>query len=46
MKFSREVIPLKMTSTPYFKIIFNHSKIADLQASEMDTEFEPLNVRL
>jgi hypothetical protein len=35
MKFSREVMPLSVTSMPYFLILsFKHSKMADVQTSE------------
>jgi hypothetical protein len=45
MKFSTEVMPSKVTSTPYFLIpSFNHSKMADVQTSEVDAKLAPVNV--
>jgi hypothetical protein len=41
MKFSREVMPLKVTLT--FRT-FNHSKMADVQTSEVDEKLAPVNV--
>jgi len=35
MKFSRNVLPLKMTSMPSF---FNHSKVVEVQTSEVYTK--------
>jgi hypothetical protein len=46
IKFSREVMPLKVTSTPYFlSRTFNHFKMADVQTSEVDAKLAPVNVR-
>jgi hypothetical protein len=45
MKFNREVMPLKVISTPYFLIPYlNHSKMADVQTSEVDAKLAPVNV--
>jgi hypothetical protein len=45
MNFSREVMPLKLTSMPYFLILyFNHYKMADVQTSEVDSKLAPVNV--
>jgi hypothetical protein len=45
MKFGREVMPLKMTSTPYFLIPYLQLfKMADVQTSEVDAKFAPGNV--
>jgi hypothetical protein len=44
MKFSREVMPLKATSTPYFLIPYLHSIMADVQTSEVDAKLAPVNV--
>jgi hypothetical protein len=45
MKFSTKVLPLKMTSKPYFLIrIFNHYKMADVQTAEVDAKLAPVNV--
>jgi hypothetical protein len=45
MKFSREVMPLKVISTPTFQSrIFNHYKMADIKTSEMDAKLAPVNV--
>jgi hypothetical protein len=46
MKFGREVMPLKMTSTPYFLIpyLVNHSEMADVQTSEVDAKLAQVNV--
>jgi hypothetical protein len=46
MKFGREVMPLKVTSTPYFLIPY----LQPLQnggrlTSEMDAKLAPVNVR-
>jgi hypothetical protein len=44
MKLSREVMPLKVTSTPYFLIPYlKHSKMADVQTSEVDAKLAPFN---
>jgi hypothetical protein len=42
MKFSREVMPLKVTSTS--TMTFKHSKMADVQISEVDAKLAPVNV--
>jgi hypothetical protein len=45
MKFSTEVMPLKVISTPYVLIrTFNHYKMADVQTSEVDAKLAPVNV--
>jgi hypothetical protein len=45
MKFSREIMPLKVTLMLYFLIrTFNHSKMADVQTSEVDEKLAPVNV--
>jgi hypothetical protein len=45
MKFSREVMPLRMTSTPYFLIPYLQPfQMADVQTSEMDAKLAPVNV--
>jgi hypothetical protein len=40
MKFSRKVIPLKMTSLPYFNTVTSISN-GGMQTSEVGAEFEP-----
>jgi hypothetical protein len=40
MKFSREVMPLKVTSMLYFLI--EHSKMVDIQTSEVDAKLAPV----
>jgi hypothetical protein len=45
MKFGRKVVPLKVSSTPYFLIPYlNHSNMADVQTSEVDPKLAPVNV--
>jgi hypothetical protein len=45
MKFSREVMPLKVTSKPYFLIPYLQAfQMADVQTSEMDVKLASLNV--
>jgi hypothetical protein len=45
MKVGKGVMPLKMTSTPYLESrIFDHSRMADVQTSEVDPELAPVNV--
>jgi hypothetical protein len=45
MKFSREVMPLKVTSTPYFLIPYlQQLKMADVQTSEVAEKLAPVNV--
>jgi hypothetical protein len=44
MKFSREVMPLKVTSKPYFLIPYLHSKMEDVQTSEVDAKLAQVNV--
>jgi hypothetical protein len=47
MKLSREVMPLKVTVMPYFQShIFNHSKMVDVQTSEMDGKREAVDMGL
>jgi hypothetical protein len=45
MKFSTEVMPLKMTSTPYFLIQYLQPFYnGGLQTSEVDAKLAPVNV--
>jgi hypothetical protein len=45
MKIGREVMPLKVTSRHTFKFrTFNHSKMADVQTSEVDAKLASVNV--
>jgi hypothetical protein len=45
MKFSREVMPLKMTSTPYFlNPYLQPFQKGGLQTSEVDAKLVPVNV--
>jgi hypothetical protein len=46
MKFTvGKVMPLKVTSTPYFlSRTFNHYKMAGVQTSEVDAKLAPVNV--
>jgi hypothetical protein len=45
MKFGREVMPLKMTSTPYLPIPYLQAfQNGDVQTSEVDAKLAPVNV--
>jgi hypothetical protein len=45
MKFSEEVMPLKVTSTSYLLIPYLQAfKMADVQTSEVDAKLAPVNV--
>jgi hypothetical protein len=45
MKFSREVMPLKVTSTPYFLIPYLQPfQNGGLQTSEVDAKLAPVNM--
>jgi hypothetical protein len=45
MKLGSKVMPLKVTLTPYFQShSFNHSKIKDVQTSDVDAKLAPVNV--
>jgi hypothetical protein len=45
MKFSREVMPFKVTSMPYFLIPYLQlSKMVDVQTFEVDAKLAPVNV--
>jgi hypothetical protein len=45
MKFSREVMPLKVTSTPYFLIPYLQLfKNDGVQTPEVDAKLAPVNV--
>jgi hypothetical protein len=48
MNFSREVMPLKVTSTPYFIFEFHNfkkSKMADVKTSDVNAKLAPVNLR-
>jgi hypothetical protein len=45
MKMSREVMPLKVPSTPQLLMHgYNHSKMTGVQTSEVDSELASVNV--
>jgi hypothetical protein len=45
MKFGREIMPLRVTSTPYFEFrVFSHPKMAGVRSFQVDAELVAMNV--